>query len=232
MINANLDRCLSFIYSQTAPTAHSGAAIGQRRAVTISRQAGCGAVMVAEKLANYLQEHAPKSGVKWTIFDRQLMAKVLEDHNMPAVLAKFLPEDRTPAVQNLLADIFNVLPSENKLLQQIAETVLHLAELGNVIIVGRGANIVTARLPRVLHVRLVADLEDRIERVCREYNKTPEAARRYCLEEDPARTRYMKTYFKTDINDPLLYHLVINTSNIGYDNSARIIADAVLRLGP
>ncbi|MDD5140896.1 MAG: cytidylate kinase-like family protein [Verrucomicrobiales bacterium] len=230
MINASLDRCLSFINSQTAPAAQSAPAIGMRRAVTISRQAGCGAVFVAEKLANYLQEHAPKPGVKWTIFDRQLMAKVLEDHRMPGCLAKFLPEDRTSAVQNLLADIFNVLPSENKMLKQITETVFHLAELGNVIIVGRGANIVTARLPRVLHVRLVAQLEDRIERVCQEYNKTPEEARRYCLEEDPARTRYMKSYFKTDINDPLHYHMVINTSRFDYENTARMIGEAVLRL--
>jgi cytidylate kinase len=230
MINVNLDRCLSFINSQSTPTAHIGEAIGQRRAVTISRQAGCGAVMVAEKLANYLQEKAPTPGVKWTIFDRQLMAKVLEDHNMPACLAEFLPEDRTSAVQNLLADIFNTLPSENKMLKQIAETVFHLAELGNVIIVGRGANIVTARLPRVLHVRLVADLEDRIERVCHEYNKTPTEARHYCLEEDPARTRYMKTYFKTDINDPLHYHLVINTSRFDFETTARMIGETLLRL--
>ena len=230
MINASLDRCLSFINSQNTPATRTGVPVGLRRAVTISRQAGCGAVMVAEKLANYLQEHAPTPGVKWTIFDRQLMAKVLEDHKLPGYLAKFLPEDRVSQVQNLLADIFNVLPSENKMLKQIAETVFHLAELGNVIIVGRGANIVTASLPRVLHVRLVAKLEDRIERVCQEYNKTPAEARRYCLEEDPARTRYMKAYFKTDINDPLHYHLVINTSRFDFESTARMIGEAVLRL--
>jgi len=230
MINLNLDRCLSFINTQTTPATPTGVPVGLRRAVTINEQAGCGAGFIAEKLANYLQEHAPEPGVKWTIFDRQLMAKVLEDHKLPGALAKFFPEDRTPAVQNLLADIFNVLPSENKMLKLLAETVFHLAELGNVIIVGRGANIVTARLPRVLHVRLVAQLEDRIQRVCQEYNKTPEEARRYCLEEDPARTRYMKTYFKTEINDPMNYHLAINTSRFDGESTARMIGEALLRL--
>lgn len=230
MINANLDRCLSFINSQSTPTTQTAPAIGMRRAVTISRQAGCGAVLVAEKLAAYLQEHAPTPGVNWTVFDRQLMAKVLEDHQLPGYLAKFLPEDRVSGIQNLLADIFNVMPTENKMLKHIAESVFHLAELGNVIIVGRGANIVTARLPRVLHVRLVAQLEDRIERVCKEYHKTPAEARHYCQEEDPARTRYMKAYFKTDINDPLLYHMVINTSRFNYEHTARMIGEALLRL--
>jgi cytidylate kinase len=230
MMNVNLDRCLSFINSQSTPAAQTGADAGLRRAVTLSRQAGCGAVIVAEKLASYLEEHAPKPGVKWTIFDRQLMQKVLQDHNLPTHLMKILSEDRVSVVQDTLAEIFHVHPTADKMVKLISETILQLAEVGNVIIVGRGANIVTARLPRVLHVRLVASLEDRIERVCREYNKTPEAARRYCLEEDPARTRYIKAYFKADINDPQHYHLVINTSRVGIDNAARLIGESLLRL--
>ena len=227
MISANLNSCLSFINSQSSTVVKPTVV---RRAVTISRQAGCGAVFVAEKVAKYLDEHATIPGVKWTIFDRQLMIKVLEDHKLPAYLLKILPEDRTSYVQDTLADIFNVHPTADKMVKLIAETVLRLAEVGNAIIVGRGANIVTAKLPHVLHVRLVADLDDRIERVCQEYNKTPEAARRYCLEEDPARTRYMKSYFNTDINDPLHYHLVINTSRINFEDAARMIGDAVLKL--
>jgi cytidylate kinase len=158
------------------------------------------------------------------------MVKVLGDHHLPLHLARFLSEDRTSVIQDTLADIFHVHPTADKMVKLIAETVLQLAEVGNVIIVGRGANIVTARMPHVLHIRLVAELEERIERVCREYNKTPDEARRYCLEEDPARTRYIKTYFKTDINDPLNYHLVINTSKFSYELAARMIGEALLRL--
>ena len=58
MINANLDRCFSFVNSHTAAPGPQPGAAASRRAVTISRQAGCGAVMVAEKLADYLQQHA------------------------------------------------------------------------------------------------------------------------------------------------------------------------------
>ena len=90
------------------------------------------------------------------------MAKVLEDHKLPRHLEKILPEDRASRVQYLLADIFNVHPSENIMLKLIAETILKLAELGNVILIGRGGNIITAKLPHVLHVRLVAPLAERI----------------------------------------------------------------------
>ena len=227
MISPNLDRCFSFINSQTVPTAKTRGEVAVRPAVTISRMAGCGAVYVAEKLANHLDKVMPAVGVKWTVFDRQLMQKVLEDHKLPTSLAKIMSEDRTSFIEDTIADIFEVHPTADKMAKLISETILQLVSVGNVIIVGRGASIVTAKMPHVLHVRLVAPLEDRIERVCHEYNKTPEEARRYCLEEDPARTRYIKTYFKTDINDPVHYHLVINTSRISYDDAVKLITEAL-----
>jgi cytidylate kinase len=231
MMNATIDRCFSFINSHTAMPGHPAADSRIRHAVTISRQAGCGAVIVAEKLAKYLEQHSPPEGATWTVFDRELMDKVLADHNLPKYLAQFLPEDRVSQIEDTLADIFGVRPPTHTVVQQTAETLLQLAELGNAILIGRAGNIVTAKLPHVLHVRLVAPLEDRIERICRDDHKSSAEARRFCLEEEQARARYLKTYFKTDINDPLQYHLVINTSRIGCEDAARLIGDAVLRLG-
>jgi len=230
MMNASLDRCFSFINSQTAPAARAAVAVGLRRAVTISRQAGCGGIMVAEKLAIFLQQHSSAQSPTWTVFDRDLMNKVLADHNLPAHLEKFLPEDRVSAIEDTLADIFGVRPTSQTLVQQTAETILKFAELGSVILVGRAGNIVTAKLPRVLHVRLVAPLDDRIERICRDDRKSPVEARKFCVEEESARARYVKTYYNADINDPLLYHLVINTSRVGCENTARLIGEAVLRM--
>ncbi len=230
MINASLDRCLSFINSQSAPAKRAMTPVGLRRAVTISRQVGCGAVHIAEKLAAHLQQHAPPQNAPWTIFDRNLMDQVLADHNLPAYLAKTLPEDRMSALEDMIAELVGARPTVQKLVLQTTETVLKFADLGGVIIIGRGGNIITAKLPHVLHVRLVAPLEDRIERICRDDHKTPAEARKFCVEEEQARLRYLKTYFNADINDPMDYHLVINTSRVGYENTAKLIGDAVLRL--
>ncbi len=230
MINANLNSCLSFINSQAASTS-SGVAVKQvRRAVTLSRQAGCGAVTVAEKLGNFLEDRVPSPEAKWTVFDRELMKKVLEDHHLPGFLDKVLSEDRVSFIHDCLADIFNVHPTANTMVKLVSETVLQLAEIGNVIIIGRGANIVTAKLPYVLHVRLVAQMEDRIERICKLHNKTPDQARYFCLEEDSARARYMKTYFNADIDDPLNYHMIINTSRVNCDLAARMIGETLLKM--
>src|ERR1700690_447925 len=205
----SVDPCLSFISSQLQSTGEAGphAETGVRRAVTLSRQTGCGALVVAEKLAEYLQQHSKHAPI-WTVFDRNLMDKVLEDHNLPAYLARFLPEDRISQLEDFLDEMFEVHPPVRTIVHQTAETMLKLAALGNVILIGRGGNVVTSRLPDVLHVRLVAPFEKRVEHAHKYYNMTKAEAHKFCLSEDKGRARYLKKYFNADINNPLLYHMV------------------------
>jgi cytidylate kinase len=40
----------------------------------------------------------------------------------------------------------------------------------------------------------------------------------------------LKEYFNADINDPLLYHMIINTGPVNYDDAAKLIGEAVLNL--
>lgn len=220
---------LSFISSQL-PLSRAAALAEDNlyRAVTLSRQTGCGALVVAEKLARYLQEHS-KSATPWTVLDRNLMDKVLEDHHLPAYLAKFLPEDRVSQIEDFLSELFGVHPPSRTIVMQTAETILKFASVGHVILIGRGSNVVTARLPDVFHVRLVAPLERRIAHAHEHYGMTEIEARKFCVSEDLGRARYLKKHFHADINDPLLYHMIINTGQMGFDAAAKLIGEAVLK---
>ena len=228
----NLEHCLSFINSQaqSADKSKTFAKDGVRRAVTISRQTGCDALAVAEKLAHYLQERSPKNVPPWTVFDRNLIDKVLEDHNLPICLAKFLPEDRASEIEEFLDELFSVRPPSSTIVQHTTETIIKLAALGNVILIGRGGSVITAKLPDVLHVRLVAPFEKRVEHIQKSHDMTATEARKFCQTEDRGRERYLKTYFNADINDPLLYHMVINTGQLDYDAAARLMGEAVMNL--
>ena len=222
--------CLSFISSQLLSS--EPAAFEEKdvcRAVTISRQTGCGALVVAEKLAQYLQQHS-KSNAPWTVLDRNLIDKVLEDHNLPGYLAKFLPEDRASQIEDFLSELFAVHPPSRILVKQTAETILKLAAVGHVILIGRGSSVVTAQLPDVFHVRLVAPLERRIEHAHEHYGMTRAEAHKFCVSEDLGRTRYLRKHFDADINDPLLYHMIINTGQVGFDAAAMLIGQGVLKV--
>lgn len=226
-----LDKCLSFINCQLQP---AGLRVGQEdvtrfRAVTISRQAGSGGYAVAEKLAGYLQMQAPAGSRPWVIFDRNLVEKVLDDHNLPARLARFMPEDRISQISDTMDELFGLHPPSWILVRKTSETILHLAQLGHVILLGRGANVVTGKLLEVFHVRLVASLKQRIKRIEDVCGLNPREATRLADREDLARRRYLKQFFDKDIDDPLLYHMVINTDRISSQDAARMI---VLALAP
>ena len=201
-----------------------------RRAVTISRQAGSGAQSISVKLAAILQAREPKHANAWQVYDRNLMDQVLKDHRLPKYLSTYLPEDRKPVMEDILEELFGLHPPQETIVKQTSETILGLAELGGVILIGRAGNIITAKVPHVLHVRLVAPLEQRIENVRQARNVSFAEARSFCLHEDLGRERYVHKYFRTDINDPLHYHLVINTGLCGYDHAAQLIAEALLSL--
>lgn len=223
---ASLERCQAFI-NCNLQSPHQFASTPQNsrlpRAVTISRQAGCGALLVAEKLAALLQKESPGNAPPWTVFDHNLMETVMQDHNLPARIAQFIPEDRMTELQDISEELFGLRPGSWAVVQQTSETILRLVEMGRVIIIGRGSNLVTARLPGVLHVRLVAPLEQRVQHVHEFHEMTKPKAREFCRREDRGRERYVKKYFNADVSDPLLYHLTINTGIVGYDQAAELI---------
>jgi len=224
----SFENCLAFINWQWQGGTELLAAsdVVARNVITISRQTGSGAHTIAEKLAARLQAQAPPHRRPWTVFDANLVDQILKDHHLPERLAKHLPEDRTTKFEDIMDELFEVCPPSWALAQQSAETMLRLADLGNVILIGRGANLVTAQLPNVLHVRLVSPVEQRVARMqaLRGFDRKEAAA--FVRREDRGRARYLKKYFKADIDDPLLYHLVINTGLVGYDAAVEIIVNA------
>lgn len=231
MTQPSFERCKAFIDCQLQPaTKPPGTdSDGERwRAVTISRQTGSGAHVVGEELANYLQAHSPKDAPPWTLFDRNLVEKVLEEHNLPERMARFLAEDRISELQDTMDELFGLHPPSWTLVRQTADTILHLVELGRVIIIGRGGGIITRNLNCVFHARLVGSLERRLEYVQEYYKLEKKEALEFINREDKGRQRYLKKYFDLEIDDPLLYHVVINTDLIPQKLAARMIGDALL----
>ena len=225
-----LDRVLEFINTQASPTPEASSTSPEGRhppVITISRQAGAGAWQVAEELIRRLQEQTPAGSRPWTVFDRNLVEEVLEDHHLPARLASAMPEDRVSEIADTLEELFGLHPSARTLAHNTAETILRLAALGNVVVIGRGANIITSKVDAAFHVRLVGSLPNRVHRVMASAQLDEEAATASVRDKDLGRARYVKKYYGEDIDDPLLYDLVINTDRVPYAVAARIIADAV-----
>ncbi|MCS7091080.1 MAG: cytidylate kinase-like family protein [Verrucomicrobiota bacterium] len=224
-----LEQCMAFLNWQWDSSRRIKVASGlhSRAAITISRQTGAGGHAIAVRLAECLQALAPKDAPPWTVFDRNLIEQVLKDHHLPARLAGHLPEDAASQLEDILDDLLGLRPDSWTLVQETAETILRLAMLGHVILIGRAAAVVAARLPHVLHVRLVAPFEERVDRVRIDRKVSRKEAEELVRREDRGRARYWKRYYGADIEDPLLYHLILNTGKLSCETSVQTILQAL-----
>lgn len=225
-----LEHCVSFINASVgAATDHSylASAAPLPWFITLSRQAGCNAHGIAERVTARLREREPDANPNWTVFDRNLVEEVLRDHHLPQRLREHMPEDKRSELQDILGEIFDLHPSTWTLVHQTIDTVLRLADRGRCILIGRAANLITRKLARGLHVRLIGSLETRVQQMQKYAQLDPEAARKQVLDQDRARARYVKKYFEVNVDDAQHYHLVINEDCFDADQAAQIIAHAL-----
>lgn len=111
-------------------------------------------------------------------------------------------------------------------LELVRDAILNLAETGAVVIVGRGGQVILRDRPDVLHVRVVASPDTRVENLMARQEIGREEAEKQMRESDRDRARYLKRYHGVDWEDPLLYHLVINTDHVSVPLGEHMIVEA------
>ncbi|NWF89217.1 MAG: cytidylate kinase-like family protein [Ignavibacteriaceae bacterium] len=200
--------------------------------ITISRETGAGADIISNKLIEIFQKYKKPNLPDWTIFEKNLIQKVIEDHNLPKTLTEIFDEKKYSSILSFASEILVGQPSVHTLVYKTTQTILSLAEIGNVIIIGRGGNVVTSNLSNAFHIRLVSTFEDRVKHVTEVYGFDTKQAAEFLKKDDQTRRNYISTYFHKQIDDPLLYHLTINTHRLKHDHAAEIIADAVMTKFP
>ncbi|MBW2423226.1 MAG: cytidylate kinase-like family protein [Deltaproteobacteria bacterium] len=203
--------------------------------ITISRQFMTGgsdvAVLVAEALG-------------WTVIDRAFIDAVAErsgystedvealEESVPTFMERFaqssalsLPEFLISAPRALEG------PAAATLAHVTRGVVEELADREKVVIVGRAADAVLARERDAIHVRLVASREWRVQQTMQRMGLDEEQAGITVDEHDLNRERYHREFFGRDWNDPVNYHLVLNTELLGFEGAADLIVARARALG-
>jgi cytidylate kinase len=116
---------------------------------------------------------------------------------------------------------------EQHFIDTAAEVVTDLAEIGNVVLLGRGGAAILHDTPSVLRVGVVAKMDDRVTRVQQQMRlKTPEEAESLIEHTDLAQHRYFERAFDSSPIDPFLYHFMWNTSDVSIEYAAQVTVDA------
>jgi cytidylate kinase len=200
--------------------------------VTISRQTGTQGIAIAQGLCEYLQTKERRAKCIWTVFDKELLAKVAQEHDLPETLLPYLSEGTVSEIRDMIEESLGLHPSHDLLVMKTNSTILHLAQLGYAIFVGRGANIVTAKMRNGVNIRLVCPIEKRIAHVQKHHGLNQKEAGKFVLQEDAKRRAYVKRYFAEDVENPLLYDMVINVEDLSRPEIIQAIGDLVFRRHP
>ncbi|MDF1556027.1 MAG: cytidylate kinase-like family protein [Deferrisomatales bacterium] len=107
--------------------------------------------------------------------------------------------------------------------QMIVKIISALGQRRQVVIAGRGGQCILQDNPRTLHVRLVADFEDRVKWTAQRRKMELEAAREFVHKVDTRSQDYLRFYFDCDPDNPSLYTVMLNTSQVPVARCAEIL---------
>lgn len=181
--------------------------------------------------------------------DRQLIAEVAEVVKRPEDQVEAKEQIRPGLLARIVEPLRRVLSGSGKIesaymrtweeplddeeyLSALEAVIEGLALEQNMVIAGRGSQHILRNNQSVLHVLVVAPLEDRLNKVMLDLNVDREEAIRHIEETDSSRKAFIQRFFEKEIEDPLLYDLVINTSYIAYDAAARLVVSAASEKNP
>lgn len=215
--------------------------------ITISRQFGSEGLAVARRAAELLG---------YSCLDKALVADVARAADIPERLVERYDEKGQGFIENLLRRAFLShsppyvwggeyvgMPDDpgpqhgepERCWTPVRDDILSLTELvirvaadrGNVIVVGRSSQVILADRRDTLHVRVIAPINVRCQRIAERYDVDLEEAMTLIHRKDQDKVRYLRQYYDVDWEESNLYHLIINTERTGVELAARLIAGGV-----
>ncbi len=198
--------------------------------ITISTQFGAGGKTLGLKLSEKLN---------YAFADEEIIQMVAEKAKVSPHWVKSIEKE---AGGNLLKFISGLKPFRQGFLdraqsssrgyiddeiyvEKLQEVITQLADEGNVVIVGRGGQYILQNRKGCFHFLLGADYEDRVEHMEKNYHLSYKQAVQVVNKMDKRQLNLYRKFNREDYEDPLLYHLGLNLSQITMETAIDMITD-------
>ena len=109
-------------------------------------------------------------------------------------------------------------------LKCLTASIMEHAKDGNLIYHGYAGHLLLSGIPNLLRVRVIADMEFRIQAAMKELNIKRNEAVDYIEKVDKDRKKWTHFLYGLDWQDPSLYDLVVNIEHISIDDACELIA--------
>lgn len=195
--------------------------------LTISRQCGAGLCRIERPLLEYLDEMEGRDFGAWALFDQSLLGRFIESRQGNSRKIAFSPDLAKFPVMPVLEEQLSRPQEQWTLFNHSANAIRQLCRSGRCLIVGRAGNLVACDLANTFHVRLIADKSKRIRFISNRFQVNESGASELVEETDKARAQFVKRNTGSDIDDPVSYHLILNTEGISDEVAVRVIAESM-----
>lgn len=198
--------------------------------ISISRDFGCLANPIAERLARELSQRYKQKGIKreWKWLNKEILEESAKALDVSPSKIKYIFQSQNKTMMDEIVSALSTryYKSDKKIRKTITEVIRTIAKTGDVIIVGRGGVAFGKDNPNSLHIKLTAPINWRVEQIKRNYRKTHDEALLYLLEVDQERKYLIDSFmgFETDLS---IFDLVFNRQTISEDEIVAIILHLV-----
>lgn len=203
--------------------------------ITISRQFAAGGSEVARRVAEELE---------WSVVDDAFVEEIARrtgysreeiiglEERAPSFMERLTQSVALSAPENLITTPELIEPPEVVRLAHVTrEIVQELGRRDRIVLVGRAAAAVLESDRDAIHARLVAAASYRVRQAVERLGHTESEALAHLEETDRNRERYHQEFYDRDWNDPVHYHMVLNTEWLGTDGAVGLIVARVRQLG-
>jgi cytidylate kinase len=184
--------------------------------VTLSRQLGSLGYETAEMLAL-------RTGYR--LVGRELINQAAKRAGAPAVALAMIDELNLLGLKPSPEDVRSYLTAVKTVMEELAAG-------GDVVIVGRAGQVILANWPGVLHLRMIAPLSIRVQRLAQRQGIKPAAALAQAETSDRYHKHYFKNFYHTNWDAPEAYDLVINTAKLTAENASDMICILLGKCAP
>jgi cytidylate kinase len=179
--------------------------------ITISRGSYTRGKEVAEKLAQALG---------YQCLSRDILLEASERYNIPEIKLVRAIHDAPSILERFTF-------SKGPYVAYIRAALLSHVRTDNVVYHGLAGHFLLKSIPHVLKVRIIADLEDRVQEEMKREKISAGEARQILLKDDQERRKWSKHVYGIDTWDPSLYDLVIKIKPVTVDGAVNIIRCAL-----
>lgn len=179
--------------------------------VAISETAGSLGNEIGQRLATRL-------GYRFA--DREIIAKAAERFGENVADLRHVAEEK-PTLWERLTD------TQQRYKLYLEAIILEMAREDNVVLAGLASAIVLRPVAHAVRVRTNAPDRIRAARVEQQQGLTHEAALDHVHETDHERAARVKFLYQVNVDDPLLYDLVLNTERVMADEGARLVEEVL-----